>query len=556
MAKIGPHEPTRSVIWKVLAGMVSVRAATLVAPGQIEIRQYPFPADLEPGAVLLRMIASGICGTDKHTFRGETVQYAGTAMERRTPFPIIQGHENLGIIEAVGPGGAIAYDATPVRAGDRVVPAPNRACGVCRNCMRGFPYYLCRNLENYGNSLSCAAPPHLFGGWAEFLYLRPGTPVFRVPADLPSEVAVLTEIFAVTHSLERAAAVRRPGGFRPGDTVAVVGVGSLGMAHLVKAALMGAGRVIAIDKSAKRLALAHRLVSADTVPAGDSVSDPAGAARAQVLDLTGGEGADVVVNATGFPGSFALATSVVRDAGTILEVGAFVDMGPEVFNPAVICGRSLTVMGTGGEDPQAYDRTLALLNRHVGAIPFAEMVSHTFRIGDAALALQTSLDASIATKVLSSPMFLPPVARATGNNLLMPLLLLAGVVLIGRFLWSGRSPARRQAKTAKQQAGDARQQAKQARRQAKTARQQEDRAQELADVPRPGGRGVTQREITSAEREVEDRQQEVSEAQARVADAQQRVTETQERVTRAQERLTEAQEALGDVLGRSDASES
>jgi threonine dehydrogenase-like Zn-dependent dehydrogenase len=84
--------------------MVSVQAATLVAPGQIEIRAYPFPADLEPGAVLLRMIASGICGTGKHIFRGETVQHAGTAMERTTPFPIIQGHENLGVVEAVGPG--------------------------------------------------------------------------------------------------------------------------------------------------------------------------------------------------------------------------------------------------------------------------------------------------------------------------------------------------------------------------------------------------------------------------------------------------------------------
>jgi threonine dehydrogenase-like Zn-dependent dehydrogenase len=378
--------------------MVSVQAATLVAPGRIEIRDYPFPAVLEPGAVLLRMIASGICGTDKHTFRGETVQYAGTAMERRTPFPIIQGHENLGTVEAIGPGGAIAYDGTPLRAGDRVVPAPNRACGMCRNCQRGFPYYLCRYLENYGNSLSCAEPPHLFGGWAEFLYLKPRTPVFRVPHDLPSEVAVLTEIFAVTHSLERVAAIRRPGGFLPGDTVAVVGVGSLGMAHLVKAALMGAGQVIAVDKSARRLALAQRLINAVAV----AVDGPDDAVRAQVLDMTGGEGADVVVNATGFPGSFSLAASVVRDAGTILEVGAFVDMGPEAFNPAVICGRSLTVMGTGGEDLQAYDRTLALLARHAGVIPFAEMVSHTFRVADAALAIKTSLDAATATKVLIS----------------------------------------------------------------------------------------------------------------------------------------------------------
>ena len=382
--------------------MASVQAATLVAPGRIEIRDYPYPGDLEPGAVLLRMIASGICGTDKHTYRGETVQYAGTDMERHTPFPIIQGHENLGTIEAVGPGGALAHDGTALAVGDRVVPAPNRACGRCRRCQGDFPYYLCRNLENYGNSMTCAEPPHLFGGWSELLYLRPGTAVFRVPPDLPSEVAVLTEIFAVTHSLERVAAARRPGGFLPGDTVAVVGVGSLGMAHLVKAALMGAGRVIAVDRSERRLALARGLVDADTIQVGAAADNARHDVRAEVLERTDGEGADVVVDATGAPGTFALAEALVRDAGSILEVGAFVDMGPEAFNPAVVCGRSLTVMGTGGEDLRAYPGTLTLLARHHGAIPLAQMVSHTFPVADAARAMETSLDADTATKVLIS----------------------------------------------------------------------------------------------------------------------------------------------------------
>ncbi|GAA3550841.1 alcohol dehydrogenase catalytic domain-containing protein [Microlunatus spumicola] len=372
-----------------------VKAATLLAPGRIEVRDYPMPDRLEPGAVLLRMIASGICGTDKHTFRGENVQYAGTAMERSTPFPIIQGHENVGVVDGVGDGDVRAYDGSLLQVGDRVVPAPNVACGHCRSCQRGFPYYLCRNLRNYGNSMSSVEAPHLFGGWAEHLYLHPRTAVFRVPESLPSDVAVLTEIFAVTHSLERAAAVRRPGGFLPGDTVAVVGVGSLGMAHLVKAALMGAGRVIAVDRSAKRLALARRLVDAETVlAAGDEV--------AEVRELTEGEGADLVVNATGFPGSFASALGMVRDAGTIVEVGAFVDMGPEAFNPAVVCGRSLTVMGTGGEDLAAYPGTLALMARHAHEVPFAEMVSHAFPVAEAATALLTSLDAEHATKVLVS----------------------------------------------------------------------------------------------------------------------------------------------------------
>jgi len=376
--------------------MPKVQAATLVAPHRLEVLDYPFPERLEPGAVLLRMLASGICGTDKHTFRGETEQYAGTDYARSTPFPIIQGHENVGIVAAVGPGGAHAWDGRPLEPGDRVVPAPNRACGTCRFCRRDFPYYFCRALENYGNSLSSRDAPHLFGGWAEFLYLRPGTAVFRVPEGLPTDIAVLTEIFAVTHSLERAAALPRPAGWRPGDRVAVIGAGALGQAHAIKAALMGAGTVIAIDPSARRLELVRRLAGAHAIPAGPD-------AGAAVMELTEGEGADVVVDATGFPGSFGQGVEMVRDGGSIVEVGAFVDMGGEAFNPAVLCGRGLALLGVGGEDLLAYEGTLALLDRHRAAIPFADMVSHRFPVAEAPAAMAVALDADASAKVLITP---------------------------------------------------------------------------------------------------------------------------------------------------------
>ena len=374
----------------------TVRAATLLGPRRLEVRDYPYPAALEPGAVLLRMLASGICGTDKHTYRGETEQYLGTEHERTTPFPIIQGHENVGLVAEVGPGGAVAFDGTPLATGDRVIPAPNRACGRCHMCARGFPYYLCRHLENYGNSLTAAVAPHLFGGWSEYLYLKPGTAMFRVPAGLPDDVAVLTEIFAVTHSLERAAALRRPAGFRPGDAVAVIGAGPLGLAHAVKASLMGAGRVLVLDPSSRRRGLAIRVADAVALLPGDG-------ATAEVRERCGGEGADIVVNATGFPGTFAEATAIVRDGGTIIEVGAFVDMGDEAFNPAVICGRSLTLLGVGGEDLRGYEGTLALLARHHGRIPFGEIVSHRFAIEDAPAAMTTALDADASAKVLIVP---------------------------------------------------------------------------------------------------------------------------------------------------------
>jgi threonine dehydrogenase-like Zn-dependent dehydrogenase len=370
--------------------MTSVLAATLVAPHQLEVREYPYPSELEPGAVLLRMLASGICGTDKHTFRGETEQYVGTEYERSTPFPIIQGHENIGVVAEIGDGGARAFDGSPLGPGDRVVPAPNRACGHCHMCARGFPYFLCRNLENYGNSMTCAQAPHLFGGWSQYLYLKPGTALFRVPGTLPDEIAVLTEVFAVTHSLERAARLPRPNGWRPGDAVAVIGAGALGLAHAIKASLMGAGRLYVIDPSQRRRELAARLADAVALAPGE---------LADAIDSE----IDLVVNATGFPGAFAQAEAIVRDGGTIVEVGAFVDMGGEAFNPASICGRSLALLGVGGEDLNAYDGTLALLDRHQRSIPLHEMVSHRFDVADAPAAMALALDADASAKVLITP---------------------------------------------------------------------------------------------------------------------------------------------------------
>ncbi len=374
-----------------------VLAAALVAPFDLRVQSFPYPTDLEPGAVLLRMLASGICGTDKHTFRGETEQYAGTDHATSTPFPIIQGHENVGVVAELGPGGAATFDGTPLHVGDRVVPAPNRACGACRFCRDDFPYYFCRRLENYGNSLTCAEPPHLFGGFAEFLYLKPGTPTFLVPESLPDDVAVLTELFAVTHSLELAARFPRPAGFRPGDTVAVIGVGPVGLVHAAKARLMGAGRVIVVDRFVQRLAIAADLGATDVIEAGDGV-DVESAVRDLVPD-----GADVVVDATGHPDSFGTATTAARDGGTILEVGAFVDVGPTPFNPADLLGRNLTIVGVAGEDARIYDATLAMLAEHHPAVPFERAVTHRFDVAHAPEAMRTALAAGDAMKVVIAP---------------------------------------------------------------------------------------------------------------------------------------------------------
>lgn len=101
-------------------------AAVMEGPGRIVVREFEIPAAAE-GCVVLRMSLSGICGTDKHTFRGETKQYAGTSHERTVVYPLICGYENVGVIADVG-GVVYASDGTILKLGDRVIPAAN----VCR----------------------------------------------------------------------------------------------------------------------------------------------------------------------------------------------------------------------------------------------------------------------------------------------------------------------------------------------------------------------------------------------------------------------------------------
>ena len=383
----------------------TVLAATLVAPYDLRIERFAMPTEIEPGALLLKMLASGICGTDKHTYRGETAQYAGTDHASSTPFPIIQGHENVAIVAAIGDGGALAFDGSALAIGDRVVPAPNRACGMCRYCLDDFPYYFCRNLENYGNSLSCADAPHLFGGFAEYMYIRPGTPVFKVPDGLPDEVAVLTELFAVTHSLDLASKMPRPSGFRSGDSVAVVGVGPVGVVHVARAALLGAGRIIAIDRFADRLDIASDLGATDCLVAAEDAAQT----RAAVGALVPG-GVDVVIDATGHPESFRPAMGLLRDGGTLLEVGAFVDLGPVDLNPADLLGRNLTLVGIAGEDARGYDAMLKMLAEHHRSVPFHRVVTHRFGITEADRAMQTALAAGDAMKVVIMPEDVLPAA--------------------------------------------------------------------------------------------------------------------------------------------------
>lgn len=381
---------------------MNVRAAVMHEPGRLAVERFPEP-DPEKGAIVLRMEYSGVCGTDKHTWRGEALQYAGTPNERNAAYPLICGHENVGVIEALGPGEPPLDEAgLPLAVGDRVVPAPNVTCGRCRFCLDGaYPYYLCTSFEDYGNSLSCERPPHLYGGWSELMYLLPRTRLFRVPDGLPSDLAALTEILAVTHGLDSARSLAGTGGgFRFGDTVLVIGVGPLGLMHLAKADLLGAGRLMAIDVLPERLEHARAFGADLAIDAGTTTETE----RAEIVaSATEGLGADIVVDCSGRAETLLSAIELARPGGTVIEAGAFVDLGTVPLNPSRdVCAKGLTILGVGGDSVSQYASVLRMLERHGDRLPFAAAITHRVSLDEVADALELA-QTGAAMKVLIAP---------------------------------------------------------------------------------------------------------------------------------------------------------
>jgi L-iditol 2-dehydrogenase len=213
------------------------------------------------------------------------------------------------------------------------------------------------------------------------MYLLPGTRLFRVPDELPDHVAVLTEPMAVTHGFERAR--RLNDSFA--ETVVVYGVGPLGMCHLIKARLMGAGKLIAIDRFASRLQRAgdfgaSEILNADELDADELV--------ARVREASGGRGADMVLDCSGVPETFVTSLHMVRVGGTVVEAGAFVDMGPVQINPnSDICTKNVNVLGIGGETAETYKPAMELMARNLDRLPLESFVSHRLPLEEAQRAL-------------------------------------------------------------------------------------------------------------------------------------------------------------------------
>jgi alcohol dehydrogenase len=271
-----------------------MRAIVYHGPGQKAWEEVPDPEIIGDGDAIVRVDATTICGTDLHILKGDVPA---------VPKGRILGHEAVGTIEEVADG------VQTLACGDRVLVSCISACGTCRFCREG----------RYGQCLGT-------GGWilghkidgtqAEYVRVPfADTSTYPVPGSLSDEeTLMLADILPTGYEVGVL-----NGNVRPGDLVAVVGAGPVGLAAITGAQLFSPSHIVAIDLSDARLEAAKH-VGADVV-VNSSREDPLRVIRDLAGDLTGRLGADVSIEAVGLPGTFELAVKLVRPGGRIANVG-------------------------------------------------------------------------------------------------------------------------------------------------------------------------------------------------------------------------------------------
>jgi threonine dehydrogenase-like Zn-dependent dehydrogenase len=326
------------------------------------LRDFALPRELPEGDLLVRVDLAGMCGTDVHLHRGQLP----------IPLPVILGHESVGTIVAMG-SPRPDWTGRDLSVGDRVTWSVGLWCDQCWFCRVARIPTRCINRTAYGVSTPCDAPPHLLGGYAQYHYLHARCAVLKLPDDLPGEAVVGAGCALVTaiHGVEKM-------GMTWGESVVIQGAGPVGLASMVVAKEAGACPVIMIGGPSGRLETARRF-GADIVIDIDEVDD-ASARRGLVLEATEGRGADAVIECVGEPHAVVEGWELCRDGGRYLVLGHYGDAGPTLLNPHVITRKELSVYGSWGSEPRHTVKALQLLRTRAARYPFAELISHRYRL--------------------------------------------------------------------------------------------------------------------------------------------------------------------------------
>lgn len=329
----------------------------------MEIVEYPVP-EPEPGAILVRVSRANICGSDMHQWRGDLNLTALGA-----PLPAILGHEMTGTVAKLGEGVTTDSSGQPLAVGDRIVHRYFYPCGHCKACLRGQDAAC--PIAPLAVVSPCEQPPHFFGTFAEYHYIRPNHTVFKVPADLTDDMVAPANcaLSQVIYGLERV-------GFRFGETIAIQGAGGLGIYATAVAKEMGAAKVIVVDGIDERLELA-RAFGADEVIDLKEFKTPL-ERMMRVRSLTDGWGADVVAELVGFPQAIPEGLDMLGYGGRYLEMGNISFGLTYEAEPCKLVMDNKTMVGVLQYEAWALKKALDFLSRAKDRYPFERILSRSY----------------------------------------------------------------------------------------------------------------------------------------------------------------------------------
>jgi len=343
--------------------MPTARAAVFVAPRQpLELREYPVP-EPQPDEILVQITQTNVCGSDLHLWRGDMTPAAAGLP------PIILGHEMTGRAVKLGRNARSDSLGAPLAEGDRLVWMYYTPCRRCRPCLRGLPHACLSSLVSVMRP--CEEPPHFVGGFADYYVLNVRQGLFKLPAALADDEAAGANcaLSQVIFGLERV-------GLSFGDTVVIQGAGGLGLYATAVAHEMGAETVVVIDTIAARLELA-RALGADATIDVTEITD-ARARTQRVLELTGGWGADVVVEVVGIPDVVPEGIRMLARGGRYLLMGSVAPKQTYREDPSILIGPNRSIIGVSLYPPRTLKQAIDFLARSRTRLPLSRIASQVF----------------------------------------------------------------------------------------------------------------------------------------------------------------------------------
>jgi 2-desacetyl-2-hydroxyethyl bacteriochlorophyllide A dehydrogenase len=344
-----------------------MRAVTFQAPGEVRVEERPEPEPQAGDDVVVAIEASGICGSDLHIYHGRVKIEPGFTI----------GHEFVGTVVSAG------EDFTRAAPGDRVLGCFHSACGTCLFCMRGA-YHECDFKRTFGHGANMGS---LQGTQAEqALVPNANLTLRKVPEGVSDEIALFAGDVMGTgyHAISE-------GGVKPGDGVAVLGLGPVGLCAVQAAVAAGAGPVLAIDTVEDRLKLAQQF---GAIPVHLTEQSP----RDVVKEMTGGRGVEVAVDAVGHPDALELAIRLACKAGTVVAIGVYAERCE--VHMGLVWIKGLTLKAGPANVIGHVDRVLGMLA--AGSLDPTPLVTHHMSLDEAPEAYQL-YDRREALKIVLTP---------------------------------------------------------------------------------------------------------------------------------------------------------